>query len=215
MILSSFSLFLLISYFSVFDLKILGKNIFSFHKEILPPFDSSIVVDRQRILFFLMVALVTCVVALYRELYIDHYNFKKYSFLTFSFFLSMLILRSSHSYVNILLGWDGLGVSSLCLIMFYPNKTSSYNSFLTFFFNRLGDLFLLVIFSSFLLDNLFFCFLYDNFRSFFLFLLLLCTFTKGAQFPLSAWLPAAMSAPTPISAIVHSSTLVTAGIYIL
>jgi NADH-ubiquinone oxidoreductase chain 5 len=113
-----------------------------------------------------------------------------------------------------IIGWDGLGISSLFLIILYPNKTRLFNSFLTFFFNRLGDLFLI----------LFFCIVWRKMSSIFFFdlqmnmysfpILFICLLTKRAQIPFSRWLPAAMSAPTPISAIVHSSTLVTAGILI-
>ena len=98
--------------------------------------------------------------------------------------------------------------------MFYPNKTSLANSILTIFFNRLGDV-LLIIGLSLALTN------YREFMELSFsapelrILLVLCAFSKRAQFPLSRWLPAAISAPTPISAIVHSSTLVTAGIFLL
>lgn len=131
------------------------------------------------------------------------------------FFLSIGLLCRSHSFLNFILGWDGLGVTSICLIMFYPNNTTLYNSFITIFFNRVGDVCLLVslgIFLNFLSD----IYIFINGSSFFfLLLILICRFTKRAQVPMSSWLPAAISAPTPISAIVHSSTLVTAGVYFI
>lgn len=98
--------------------------------------------------------------------------------------------------------------------MFYPNNTTLYNSILTIFFNRIGDVLLIlalrVSISMYTIDTT----LINEGLLFFI-LLTICSFTKRAQFPLSSWLPAAISAPTPISAMVHSSTLVTAGVFVV
>ena len=166
--------------------------------------------------FFFIVFIVTSIVVLYRQVYMDHYNNKKFFFLTIAFFISIVILAGRSSGITFVLGWDGLGLSSLFLIMFYPGKIPLYNSFITFFFNRLGDCILILILAFFFYHlSTFFFFLCSPSFEVIIFFLLCCAFTKSAQFPLSSWLPAAMSAPTPISAIVHSSTLVTAGIYLI
>lgn len=133
----------------------------------------------------------------------------------FIFFISIFILIRRRRVINLVLGWDGLGVRSLLLIVFYPNKTSYYNSILTFFYNRLGDILLIFILGFIIFDPCFILFLWIENNFFLIILLLFCSFTKRAQFPLSSWLPAAISAPTPISAMVHSSTLVTAGLFIV
>lgn len=176
----------------------------------------------KNLFFLLIVCLVTSIVFLFRQFYMDHYNNKKFYFLTLSFFISIAILSFRSSNISFILGWDSLGFSSLFLIMFYPGKIPLFNSFITFFFNRLGDCIIIVVCSFLLYDfsNIFSHLIFRHSispfsRIFILLLLLLCSFTKRAQFPLSSWLPAAMSAPTPISAIVHSSTLVTAGIYLI
>lgn len=171
-------------------------------------------VDFISLVFLSMVFLVTSLVTLYREVYIEGYNNKKFIALKLLFLVSIIILVLGRRPIVLMLGWDGLGISSLCLIIFYPNKISIYNSFLTFFFNRLGDVILIICLYYFFKDRITknFSFTLD---SNFLILILLCSFTKRAQFPLSSWLPAAISAPTPISAIVHSSTLVTAGIFLI
>lgn len=89
-----------------------------------------------------------------------------------------------------------------------------FNSYLTIIFNRLGDGILILILCSIPININRFILLPENLELIFL-LFALCSLTKRAQFPLSSWLPAAISAPTPISAIVHSSTLVTAGLYLV
>lgn len=163
--------------------------------------------------FIMIVRAVTTIVLFYREIYIEHYNNKKFTFLLILFFLSMLLLSVSDRLLLTIVGWDGLGVRSICLIMFYPNSNTLYNSLLTIFFNRLGDVILVAVLCFCLLDFYLF-YRVQNLRPWIFLLLLLCSLTKRAQFPLSSWLPAAISAPTPISAIVHSSTLVTAGIFL-
>lgn len=165
-------------------------------------------------LFISIVRLVTFIVIVYRQVYIEHYNNKKFLILLFIFFLSMFILVFRDTFLVLIIGWDGLGISSIFLIIFYPNKITLYNSLLTIFFNRLGDVTLILVISH-LITNYYFFIPLSNVESLLiLILILLCRFAKRAQFPLSSWLPAAMSAPTPISAMVHSSTLVTAGLYL-
>lgn len=166
----------------------------------------------------LIVTAVTSVVVLYSGVYIEHYNNKKFLSLLFLFFRSMALLSMSDSLLVAIVGWDGLGISSIFLIIFYPNNRTLYNSLLTMFFNRLGDVVLILVLCHFLGGFGFFYFLggqSSNWSLYFLGAVLICGFSKRAQFPLSRWLPAAISAPTPISAIVHSSTLVTAGIFLL
>lgn len=168
------------------------------------------------IIFLFMVLLVTSLVCLFREFYMENYNNKKFFILIFLFFFSMIILCVSTTFTGLIVGWDGLGLRSICLIIFYPNKTTSFNSFLTMIFNRIGDVCLILSFGiriNFHSDNIFLIDSKENYI--FILLLIIGSFTKRAQLPLSSWLPAAISAPTPISAIVHSSTLVTAGIFIL
>lgn len=168
--------------------------------------------DYISLFFIIIVSVVTCLVFLYSEVYIELYNNKKFFFLTLLFFFFIRFLSLGRGAINIIIGWDGLGISSLLLIIFYPNKITFFNSLLTFFFNRLGDLIFITFFCFFLIDYRSF-FFFSNVRNFYIiFVFFLCLLTKRAQFPFSSWLPAAMSAPTPISAIVHSSTLVTAGI---
>jgi len=104
------------------------------------------------------------------------------------------------------------------LIIFYQNRTSTSAGLITFFVNRLGDVFLLISIALFFMDiSGGYMFFSTDWACMLGACALLVTgaATKRAQMPFSVWLPAAMAAPTPVSALVHSSTLVTAGVYLL
>lgn len=130
------------------------------------------------------------------------------------FVFSMIVLIISPHFLFFFLGWDGLGFSSFLLIKFYKSSSSWRSRFKTFLINRLGDGLLLGSIGFLLVEGHFF-FFFEKVVVFFFFLLILGLVTKRAQFPFSMWLPAAMAAPTPVSSLVHSSTLVTAGIFLI
>jgi NADH-ubiquinone oxidoreductase chain 5 len=111
----------------------------------------------------------------------------------------------------LIVGWDGLGLSSFYLIIYYQNQRSLGASIITLLSNRVGDLCLLIAIGLFISLGTRFLPHITLLRL----LILTACFTKRAQFPFIRWLPAAMAAPTPVSALVHSSTLVTAGVYLI
>ena len=139
-------------------------------------------------------------------------NFVYFIFVVCIFVGRMLILLHRGSVFFLFLGWDGLGISSFFLILYYTNTKSLNNSLFTLLRNRLGDAFFLIFLGVCLLNlwrfNIWF-------SSFFIVIIFFIRITKRAQTPISAWLPAAISAPTPVSALVHSSTLVTAGVILV
>lgn len=152
----------------------------------------------------------------YSELYMQGYPIIKFFYETTSFYSVIILLVLRSSIFNLMFGWDWLGITSILLILFYPSFSSLINSNLTMYFNRVGDIFMILLFSLFVLSP------YDSWfsslklaRPLYMVLICVCIMAKSAQFPLSRWLPAAIRAPTPISAIVHSSTLVTAGIFLV
>nr|YP_009927490.1 NADH dehydrogenase subunit 5 [Pseudodendrothrips mori]QFO91084.1 NADH dehydrogenase subunit 5 [Pseudodendrothrips mori] len=143
-------------------------------------------------------------------------NSIRFFYLMFLFILSMIFLILCPNFFGMLLGWDGLGLVSFCLVIFYQNFKSNSAGMLTALTNRVGDVFIL---ASIALNFSLGSWNYMNFilseNHFVLIFFVIAAMTKSAQIPFSAWLPAAMAAPTPVSSLVHSSTLVTAGVYIL
>nr|QDI93862.1 NADH dehydrogenase subunit 5 [Tuxedo nicholi] len=183
-------------------------------------FCATLIVDYMSMLFMGCVLLISSMVVFYSDCYMggDKYKFR-FLILVFLFILSMMMMILSPNLVSILLGWDGLGLVSYCLVVYFQNSKSYNAGMLTIITNRVGDVAILVC-VAWMLNfggwNFIYCFyFFDHFMNMIYFLIILAAFTKSAQIPFSSWLPAAMAAPTPVSALVHSSTLVTAGVYLL
>lgn len=144
-------------------------------------------------------------------------NFIRFHYLLIRFILRIYFLILSPNLVRILLGWDGLGLRSYLLVIYYGN-TKAYNSgIVTALTNRLGDSLILLRIGYMLTFGSWNIYFYRGreLNYWLIWILILAACTKSAQIPFSAWLPAAMAAPTPVSSLVHSSTLVTAGVYLL
>ena len=171
--------------------------------------------------FSSVVFLISSVVIFYRTFYLSSGpEFRRFVFLVSLFVFSMFLLIFSPNMIRVLLGWDGLGLVSYCLVIFYENTKSSVAGMLTILSNRLGDIFLLVgICWALNFGSCDFMYLQSlNFSGGLVviyFFVVVGAITKSAQIPFSAWLPAAIAAPTPVSSLVHSRTLVTAGVYLL
>jgi len=158
----------------------------------------------------------------YRGGYIaGDFNINRFIYLVLAFVLSITFLIIRPNLISILLGWDGLGLVSYVLVIYYQNEKSANAGILTALTNRIGDVAILLAIA--LLSSrggwnfYFYIDLFNGLEGSTLIgcLVVLAAITKRAQIPFSAWLPAAIAAPTPVSALVHSSTLVTAGVYLL
>nr|AJJ48404.1 NADH dehydrogenase subunit 5 [Radix sp. MOTU5] len=176
----------------------------------------ALILDKISLSFSMIVTLISGCVFLFSTKYMEEDEFYwRFTWILLSFVISMNFLIFGGSLFFLLLGWDGLGITSFALIIYYQSKDSLAAGFQTLMVNRLGDV--IIVCSSFFYVILgqysFFTVSYS--MSTLILVLSLAALTKSAQFPFSAWLPAAMAAPTPVSALVHSSTLVTAGIYML
>nr|YP_009183170.1 NADH dehydrogenase subunit 5 [Potamilus leptodon]ALM54893.1 NADH dehydrogenase subunit 5 [Potamilus leptodon] len=177
-----------------------------------------IVVDHMSVVFSCFVCLISGSVSLFSMSYMEGEVFlRRFMLLIMAFVGSMNLLIYVSSLITVLLGWDGLGIVSFALVIYYQNKKSLAAGMLTVLVNRIGDA-LLILSICFLVNWGEWSFGYGLFGSFGVViccLVVLGAMTKSAQIPFSAWLPAAMAAPTPVSALVHSSTLVTAGVYLI
>nr|AHF21738.1 NADH dehydrogenase subunit 5 [Apatania sp. YW-2014] len=178
--------------------------------------------DWKSVIFMSTVMLISSMVIFYSESYMSKdLNKNRFLYLVILFVLSMILMIISPNMISILLGWDGLGLISYCLVIYYQNIKSFNAGMLTILSNRIGDVAILLVIAWMLNFGGWNFYLYLNYmdkNSLMLMiggLVILAAMTKSAQIPFCAWLPAAMAAPTPVSALVHSSTLVTAGVYLL
>lgn len=179
--------------------------------------DFPIFIDYISSIFLSLVLFISGLIVIYSIDYMGKDLNLRFIFLIILFVFSIIILILSPNLVTILLGWDGLGLVSYCLVIYYNNFYSFGAGILTVLINRIGDVIILV---SIRLISIMGCWNYLNLLRLkidFLICLfiIVAAITKRAQIPFSSWLPAAIAAPTPVSALVHSSTLVTAGVYLL
>ena len=169
----------------------------------------------KRLCFSFLVLVVSLLIIFYSNYYIIiEFNIGFYLSLIFIFIIRMVILLFSSNWTITVLRWEGLGISRFFLINYYQSWESYNNSLVTLITIRIGDYFFFIFLSVYLLGS------YLGHMAIELILLnsmwlVILSFTKSAQLPFSGWLPKAIRAPTPTSALVHSSTLVTAGLVLL
>ena len=203
----------------------------------------SIRLDRLTSIMLVVVTSVSALVHLYSVGYMAHdenwkedENYKARFFAYLSFFtFTMLMLVTSDNLIQMFFGWEGVGVASYLLIGFYYRKQSANAAAIkAFVVNRVGDFgFALGIFGLFMLtgsinfDDIFsaapkladtrLTFLWSdwNAANLIAFLLFVGAMGKSAQLFLHTWLPDAMEGPTPVSALIHAATMVTAGVFLV
>lgn len=185
-------------------------------------------IDQLSLIMLLLVTGVGFLIHVYSIGYMHHDENvgKFFSFLNL-FVFSMLVLVLGSNFVILFIGWEGVGLCSYLLIGFW-NKNTSYNNAAkkAFIINRVGDLgFLLGIFLIYLtFDSVQYAEVFQKASAMQIgtftvtaitLLLFVGAMGKSAQLPLYTWLPDAMAGPTPVSALIHAATMVTAGIYMI
>nr|UAJ48151.1 NADH dehydrogenase subunit 5 [Metaphire posthuma] len=182
------------------------------------PIMMTLIIDPVGTMFSSTVLLISANVLQFSTTYMKDDKFiNRFTVLVLLFVLSMNMLIFFPHLMILLLGWDGLGLVSFILVIYYQNPKSLAAGMITALTNRIGDVMLLLSIAWTLNQGQWnimhmwetSCFAWQSGA------ILLAAMTKSAQMPFSSWLPAAMAAPTPVSALVHSSTLVTAGVFLL
>lgn len=190
--------------------------------------DFSFLLDRLSAVMLLVVTGVGTLIHIYSIGYMhhepDHSRFFAYLNL-FIFFMLLLVMGSN--YIVMFAGWEGVGLCSYLLIGFWFKNTEYNNAAKkAFIMNRIGDLgFLLGVFLIYVtFGSVSFKEVFESAKSFgsdnptitaICLLLFIGAMGKSAQIPLYTWLPDAMAGPTPVSALIHAATMVTAGIYMV
>ncbi|WP_454227910.1 NADH-quinone oxidoreductase subunit L [Propioniciclava flava] len=189
-------------------------------------FEVGLLVNQLSILFALLITGVGSLIHIYSIGYMAHDARRRRFFAYLNLFIAaMLILVLADNYLVLFVGWEGVGLASYLLISFWQHKPSAAAAGTkAFVMNRVGDLGLLMAIStmlamfgssSFEAVNAGAAHVPPLWATLIGFFLLLAACGKSAQVPLQAWLLDAMEGPTPVSALIHAATMVTAGVYLV
>jgi NADH-quinone oxidoreductase subunit L len=184
------------------------------------------IVDQVSVTMMMVVTVVSTVVHVYSIGYMDHdKGFNRFFSWLSAFVFSMMVLVMSDNFAGLFIGWEGVGLCSWGLIGFWYHKESAtWAANEAFIMNRIADLAMLI--GMFLVywntgslqyDIAFaeFAFLDNTTLVMIGIFLFVGAMGKSAQFPLHTWLADAMEGPTPVSALIHAATMVTAGVYLV
>ena len=179
-------------------------------------------------LMSLVVLIVSICVLIYSSSFIKSENidrYFRYSFFISIFISAMIFFSLSNDLLSSFIFWEFLGLCSFFLIAYYnKDKKAIFSSLMAFWITRFGDLFFLMGIIIVLLnaESLMFSQInnlytkeYSNIQNISLLFICIGVLTKCAQFPFTIWLPRAMKGPTPVSALIHSATMVVAGVLLL
>jgi NADH-quinone oxidoreductase subunit L len=226
-ILASFIISVLI-FFEVTRGSVIVASLFDFisFDKVQIPF--SFKVDQLSSLFLLIITGVGFLIHVYSTSYMkeeENQHYGRYFAYLNLFVFSMLLLVMGGNYLVMFIGWEGVGLCSYLLIGFwFKNDSYNYAARKAFVMNRIGDLaFLIALFwiltktGSLTYDEVFLKAgsLSTSDVTWITLLLFIGATGKSAQIPLYTWLPDAMAGPTPVSALIHAATMVTAGIYMI
>jgi len=182
--------------------------------------------DQLSIVFVLLITIVGSLIHIYSLGYMEHDPDRRKFFGYLNLFVAaMLLLVLADNYLLLYVGWEGVGLASYLLIGFWQYKPSAAAAAKkAFVMNRIGDvglslaiMLIFVTFGTVVFDEVFAVAgeANESTLTWIGLLLLLAAAGKSAQFPLQAWLLDAMEGPTPVSALIHAATMVTAGVYLI
>ena len=188
--------------------------------------DFGMLIDQLSLVFVLLITGVGSLIHIYSVGYMEHDPGRRRFFAYLNLFVAaMLLLVLGNNFVVLYLGWEGVGLASYLLIAWYHDRPSAATAAKkAFIMNRVGDAGLAVaiflMFSTFGVVSFSGVFAGIDQASTGVatalgLLLLLGACGKSGQIPLQAWLPDAMEGPTPVSALIHAATMVTAGVYLI
>ncbi len=188
--------------------------------------DVAFQLDQLSMVFVLLITIVGTLIHIYSIGYMAHDPDRKRFFGFLNLFIAaMLLLVLADNYLLLYVGWEGVGLASYLLIGFWQYKNSAAAAAKkAFVINRVGDvglslaiMLMFVTFGSVTFSSVFANAgeASDSTLTWIGLLLLLAAAGKSAQFPLQAWLLDAMEGPTPVSALIHAATMVTAGVYLI
>ncbi|MHA6623250.1 NADH-quinone oxidoreductase subunit L [Pseudonocardia sp. DLS-67] len=188
--------------------------------------DFGLRLDPLSLTFVLLITGVGGLIHLYSVGYMNHDPGRRRFFAQLNLFVAaMLLLVLGNNFVMLYLGWEGVGLASYLLIGFYQDRPSAATAAKkAFLMNRVGDVGLAIaIFILWAnLGTLQYTEVFERIGELsagtilaITVLLLLGACGKSGQFPLQSWLPDAMEGPTPVSALIHAATMVTAGVYLI
>jgi NADH-quinone oxidoreductase subunit L len=188
--------------------------------------DFGLLFDPLSAVFVLLITGVGFLIHVYAVGYMEHDAGRRRFFGYFNLFVAaMLLLVLGNNYVMLYVGWEGVGLASYLLISFWYVKPSAATAGKkAFLMNRVGDAgFAIAIFLMFAtIGSVGYADVFNGIGQATAgiqlaigLLLLLGACGKSGQFPLQAWLPDAMEGPTPVSALIHAATMVTAGVYLI
>ena len=185
---------------------------------LLTPIKFILICDPVGVIYGATVLFIAANVIIFSKFYISNDPFiNRFSVLVILFVTSIMALIFIPNLIALLLGWDGLGITSFILVIYYQNPKSLGAGIITAIINRIGDVIILIAIAltlnqgHWIITNMW----PTPTLGFQALIIIVAGCTKRAQIPFSRWLPAAIAAPTPVSALVHSSTLVTAGVFLL